>query len=88
MLLNDQKQLLAAVGRVLSRNASTWNANRSGHVLTDLQAAKRAFAKLRGRSTETSRPNSERKRSFWGWGYEGEGPDPLMIEVLLEVIKA
>ena len=28
-----------------------------------------------------------RVRSFWGWGYEGEGPDALQVEVLLEFLK-
>lgn len=27
-------------------------------------------------------------RSLWGWGYEGVGPDPLQVELLLEVLRA
>jgi alkyldihydroxyacetonephosphate synthase len=69
----DQRQLLAAVARVARRHL--------GHAVQDPAAA---LAKLRSRQAEPPRG----ERSFWGWGYEGLGPDPLMMEVLLEVVQA
>jgi len=85
---DDQKQLVAAVGRVLSEHAGEWNAQRSGNPLADLRAAKSALAAMVGRGSSTEKQGGSRQRSFWGWGYEGEGPEPLMMEVLLEFIKA
>ena len=45
----DQNQMLASVGRVLSRHADEWNAQRSGNVLADLRAATQALARMVGR---------------------------------------
>ena len=84
----DQKQLLAAVGRVLSRQAGHWNESRSGNVLADLRSAKNALADMVGRGATNGQSEGSRVRKFWGWGYEGEGPDPLMVEVFLEYLKA
>ena len=83
----DQKQILAAVGRVLTRNAGQWNAQRSGNVLKDLSEARNALASVVGRGTSNGEEHGPRVRKFWGWGYEGEGPDPLMVEVFLELLK-
>ncbi|MDH3622467.1 MAG: FAD-binding oxidoreductase [Myxococcales bacterium] len=85
---DDQKQLLSAVGRVLARHASEWNAKRSGDALTDLRAAQEALAAMMGRDSAAPKATGARIRSFWGWGYEDDGPDPRMVEVLLEFIKA
>jgi alkyldihydroxyacetonephosphate synthase len=84
---DDQKQLLAAVGRVLSAHAGEWNAQRSGNPLTDLRAAKNALAAMVGRGSGGATQDGPQRRSFWGWGYEGEGPDPMMMEVFLEFAK-
>jgi alkyldihydroxyacetonephosphate synthase len=83
----DQKQILAAVGRVLSRNAGEWNARRSGNALADLRAATHALAGIVGRGKSNGEERGPKVRKFWGWGYEGEGPDPLMVEVFLELLK-
>jgi alkyldihydroxyacetonephosphate synthase len=85
---DDQKQLVAAVGRVLSRQAGEWNTKRSGNPVADLRAAKSALASMIGRGANDGAPTGPRTRSFWGWGYEGDGPDPLMLAVFLEFIKA
>jgi alkyldihydroxyacetonephosphate synthase len=84
----DQKQLLAAVGRVLQSHAKDWNAQRSGKPLADLRAATSALSTMVGRSDDKRGDTTPRVRKFWGWGYEGEGPDPLMVEVFLEFLKA
>ena len=67
----DQKQLLAAVGRVLSRQAGHWNESRSGNVLADLRSAKSALADMVGRGATNGQSEGPRVRKFWGWGYEG-----------------
>ncbi len=85
---DDQKQLLLAVGRVLAGHAGEWNAQRSGKPLEDLRAAKNALAALVGRGGRAKKQDGPRQRSFWGWGYEGEGPEPMMMEVFLEFLKA
>lgn len=85
---DDQKQLLAAVGRVLSNQAKDWNARRSGNPLADLRAAGDALASMVGRASSGDADRGPRVRKFWGWGYEGEGPDPLMVEVFLEFLKS
>jgi alkyldihydroxyacetonephosphate synthase len=85
---DDQKQILAAVGRVLSQQAGQWNEERSGNVLADLRSATNALASLVGRGKPNGESRGPRERKFWGWGYEGEGPDPLMVAVLLEFLKA
>ncbi|MGB5703542.1 MAG: FAD-binding oxidoreductase [Polyangiales bacterium] len=85
---DDQKQLLAAVGRVLSRHARHWNAERSGNPFDDLQAARSALAAMTRRGPANDDDSRPRVRKFWGWGYEGEGPDALMVEVFLEFLKA
>ena len=84
----DQKQLLAAVGRVLQSHAKDWTAQRSGNPLADLRAATSALSTMVGRSGDKRGDTTPRVRKFWGWGYEGEGPDPLMVEVFLEFLKA
>lgn len=85
---DDQKQMLAAVGRVLSRHAGEWNARRSGNVLADLRAATQALAAMVGREAADADEDARPKvRKFWGWGYEGEGPGELMVEVFLELLK-
>ncbi|UCH29553.1 MAG: FAD-binding oxidoreductase [Myxococcales bacterium] len=85
---DDQKQMLTAIGRVLSRHAGRWNAERSGNVLADLQSATSALAAMVGRSAQRPADGADKVRKFWGWGYEGEGPDPMMVEVFLEFLKA
>jgi len=85
---DDQKQLVAAVGRVLSQRAGEWNARRSGNALADLRAARHALAAMVGRGSSPEKRDGPRQRSFWGWGYEGEGPDPMMMEVFLEFTRA
>jgi alkyldihydroxyacetonephosphate synthase len=84
----DQKQLLAAVGRVLSSHAGRWSGQRSGDLLADLRSAKDALSGMMGRGAEKEDEPRQRVRKFWGWGYEGEGPDALMVEVFLEFLKA
>lgn len=44
--------------------------------------------RLRGKpsSPKPAIPAS-RTRRFWGWGYEDEGPDPLMLALLTEYLK-
>ncbi len=84
----DQKQLLAAIGRVLSRHAGRWNAGRSGKTLTDLRSATSTLASMVGRGAARENEPRAQVRKFWGWGYEGEGPDPLMVEVFLEFLKS
>ena len=69
----DQRHLLAAAARVARRHL--------GEVVQDPIAALR---RLRGAAPEPT-PGP---RSFWGWGHEGLGPDPLMMEVFLEVVQA
>ncbi len=88
LLNEDQKQLVAAVGRVLSKEAGQWRAKRSGNPMADLRAAKNALASMVGRGRSNGAPTGPRTRSLWGWGYEGDGPDPLMMAVFLEFIKA
>lgn len=83
----DQTQLLAAVGRVLASRAGAWNQNRSGDVLADLQSARKALADLLRGSHEAPHENRPRVRKFWGWGYEGEGPSAMMVDVFLEFLK-
>jgi alkyldihydroxyacetonephosphate synthase len=83
----DQKQLLAAVGRVLQRHAKEWNAGRTGNPLADLRAATSALSAAMGRGAKTESDRGPRIRKFWGWGYEGEGPDALTVEVFLEFLK-
>ena len=84
---DDQKQLLGAAARVLARHAAEWNAQRSGNVLADLQSAREALSAMARRGSAARKGQGTQVRSFWGWGYEGEGPDPLMVEVLLELLK-
>ena len=87
ILNDDQKQILSAVGRVVSRRAGQWYSKRSGNVLQDLQSAHATLAAMVGRNRESNGAHSPRMRSFWGWGYVGEGPDPLMLEILLELLQ-
>jgi alkyldihydroxyacetonephosphate synthase len=84
----DQKQLLAAIGRVLRSHAKEWNAGRTGNPLADLRSATSALSAVMGRGAKTESDQGPRTRKFWGWGYEGEGPDALTIEVFLEFLKA
>jgi alkyldihydroxyacetonephosphate synthase len=83
----DQKQLLAAAGRVLSSHASEWNAQRSGNLFADLQSALSVIQRMAGRGSAESSATASRVRKFWGWGYEGEGPDALMVQLMLELLK-
>lgn len=83
----DQKQLFAAAARVLARHAGRWNANRSGDALTDLRAAADALGAALRRDEAADVPHGSPVRKFWGWGYEGHGPDRLMVEVFLEFLK-
>ena len=69
----DQRQILAAIGRVLSRHAGEWSAQRSGDVLEDLRRARKGLAAMVGRGGATDSPSRARARSVWGWGYEGDG---------------
>lgn len=84
----DQKRIVGAVGRVLSSRVRTWRAHRSGKLLDDLREATKGIASLVGRKSETERDPAARVRKFWGWGYEGVGPDPLMVDVFLEFLRA
>ena len=85
LLTADQLQMLEAARRVLARHTSQWQAERSGDLLADLESARAALVELVGGEDEGSK--GERVRSFWGWGYEGESPDPLMIELFVELLK-
>lgn len=69
----DQRQLLAAMGRVARR-----------HLGEAVQDPVTALRRLR----RPAQPPAPGPRSFWGWGHEGLGPDPLMMEILLEVVQA
>jgi alkyldihydroxyacetonephosphate synthase len=82
----DQRNLLAAVSRVLATKAGEWNAQRSGNLVTDLRTAAHALKSTLGRTSDEEHPGPP-IRKFWGWGYEGAGPDPLMVEVFLEFLK-
>jgi len=87
LLTEDQTQLLDAARRVLARHAKQWQAERSGDLLHDLDSAREALAELVGRGQRDEDADEiPRTRSFWGWGYEGEGPDPLMVEVFTELL--
>ncbi len=83
----DQKQLLAAAGRVLSSHVGEWRASRSGNAFEDLQSALGALGRMVGRGGADETSPGPRVRKFWGWGYEGEGPDALMVQLMLELLK-
>ena len=83
----DQKQLLEAAARVLARHAGEWNAQRTGDPLADLRAAREALEALVGRGAQPGE-GAPRERSFWGWGWAGDGPDALMVELFLELLTA
>ncbi|MEM1413654.1 MAG: FAD-binding oxidoreductase [Myxococcota bacterium] len=83
MLTEEQKRVGAAVLRVLRRRVGEWRRERSGDRVADLAELLRSVKAMVGRAPPVE-ARAERVRSFWGWGYEGEGPDPLAVEVLLE----
>lgn len=85
LLNDDQRQLLTAAKTVLGRHASEWNAQRSGDLLADLRSARDTIESLLGRGKPDDEP---RKRSLWGWGYEGGSPDPIMVELFLELLRS
>ena len=86
ILNRDQKQALSAARRVVSRHASRWYSERSGKVFEDLSSARKALGRLVQRRDEQEEGGA-RRRSFWGWGYEGEGPDPFTLELMFEFLK-
>jgi alkyldihydroxyacetonephosphate synthase len=84
MLSTDQKRMAAAVARVFADKARAWNETRTGDLPTDLSAlARRVRRRLAGAPDDIDRG----PRKFWGWGYENDGPDPLMVEVFLAYLQ-
>ena len=83
----DQQDLAAALARVLRRQARQWNAERSGDLVADMSELLGSLRAMVGRGSAGEQPERG-PRKFWGWGYENEGPDALMVEVFLEFIKA
>lgn len=83
---DDQKRMAKAVSRVFRRTASQWRDDRSGDLRADLPELLRSMRAMVGRGGPAD--DSDRgPRSFWGWGYAGDGPDPLMVEVFLEYLR-
>ena len=80
----EQMQLFAAAERVIGRRAAEVGLERSGNLFQDLKSLQEA---LMARSESGSGGGLPRTRSFWGWGYEEEGPDPLTLDLLLEQLK-
>ena len=87
MITPEQKQLGVAVGRVLARHAVQWATERRGGLVEDLGALLDVVrSRVGGGGGDDAAEPGPRK--FWGWGYEGDGPDPLMVEVFLEFVRA
>lgn len=82
----EQRLLATAVGRVLIRHTKRWNRERSGDLRADLGALLRSVREMVGRGAPQGDSNRG-DRKFWGWGYEHDGPHPLLVEAFLEYLK-
>ena len=72
---SDQQHMLRAIGQVARRHVLHWEG--TADVVHDLRTLGQTLGVI------GDPPPAEQTRSFWGWGYEGQGPDPLMMEVML-----
>ncbi len=92
-LTTEQKQMAKALTRVLGGYAREWNESRTGDLARDLRtlpAALRGEAdhpETDGRVPAGTAAAGAKTRKFWGWGYEGEGPDAIMVDLFLEFLK-
>jgi alkyldihydroxyacetonephosphate synthase len=60
---------------------------RAGGTVLLRHARSRLSRVLDGSSTPSTTDTGPARRSFWGWGHEGEGPDAWRVELLLEYLK-